>query len=219
MTMKTNKYVLIALLTAQSFFISCKNNSQEEVSEGKVTAATEAVTASAPVDEATEEPVAAQQEERYTDDDEMGSNVGVCFEKSDFSLPYNKTINPASAKYKILPCEIEGVDEYLCESRGLRYISLPKYKDVDVVLVPMDCGDFSYRYFLLTIKNEKVTAAQYVEGDWYEPGDESYKEISKFSIDNNYRISVTTNSIENGKSKLKEKLDFQLMPDGKLKKI
>ena len=216
--MKTNKYVLIALIAAQSFFISCKNNSSEEVSESKVTASTEAVADTALAEE-TSEPIAVQQEERYTDDDEMGSNVGVCFEKSDYTLPYNKTINPATAKYKILPCEVEGVEEYLCESRGLRYISLPKYKDVDVVLVPMDCGDFSYRYFLLTVKDKKVVATQYVEGEWYEPGDESYKEISKFSIDNNYRISVTTNSIENGKSKLKEKLDFQLLPDGKLKKI
>lgn len=216
--MKTNKYVLIVLIAAQSFFISCKNNSSEEVSESKVTAATEAVADTAPAEE-TSEPIAVPQEERYTDDDEMGSNVGVCFEKSDYTLPYNKTINPATAKYKILPCEVEGVDEYLCESRGLRYISLPKYKDVDVVLVPMDCGDFSYRYFLLTVKDKKVAATQYVEGEWYEPGDESYKEISKFSIDNNYRISVTTNSVENGKSKLKEKLDFQLLPDGKLKKI
>ena len=83
----------------------------------------------------------------------------------------------------------------------------------------MDCGDFNYRFFLLTILDNNVISKQYVEGEWYEPGDDSYKEITNFMIDKDYNITITTNAIENGQSSLKEKLKFRILDNGFLDKI
>jgi len=212
--MKLNKYFLILLIAVQGFLLSCKNTPAEEVSEN--TKVQDTISVMQPSEEETGRADIAS-EDSYANDNDNGGEE--CFEKSEYSLPYSRTINPKKATYKTLPCEVEGVEEFLCNNRGLRYISLPKYQNVDVVLVPMDCGDFNYRYFLLTVVNKAVITSQYVEGEWFEPGDDAYKEISKFSIDKNYKISIITNSLENGKSTLKEKLDFQLQPDGKLKKL
>ncbi len=211
--MITKKILLASLVIGQLFFASCKNETKTEVET--TTVSEDTLSGSKPTQDPVnpETPIA---DDTYENDNDNGGEA--CFEKSDFSLPYDKTLDPAKAQYKILPCEVQGVEEFLCNSRGLRYIALPKFQDVDVVLVPMDCGDFNYRYFLLTIVHKRVVASQYVEGEWYEPGDEGYKELTKFSVDKNYKISVTTNSVENGKTTLKEKQVFQLQPDGKLKK-
>ena len=83
----------------------------------------------------------------------------------------------------------------------------------------MDCGDFSYRYYLLTVLNNKVIANLYVEGEWYEPGDDTYKEYTRFSIDKDYKIMVITDASENGKTTLKSKNTYQLMANGALKKL
>lgn len=140
----------------------------------------------------------------------------VCVEPSTFSLPYSQTLNPNTVTYKTLPCEVSGTEPFLCNNRGLRYVPLPKFGQVEVLLVPMDCGDFPYRYMLVTLVQKQVVASQYVEGEWFEPGVETYKEITRFAIDANYTITVTTDSVENGKAALKETQRFQLQPDGTL---
>ncbi|RZJ70729.1 hypothetical protein [Flavobacterium sp.] len=212
--MTTTKFLLVSLLIGQLFLSGCKNESP--ANPETVATSQDSIPQSKPTQDAVnpETPLA---DDTYENDNDNGGEA--CFEKSDFGLPYDQTLDPSKAKYKILPCEVQGVEDFLCNSRGLRYIALPKFQDVDVVLVPMDCGDFKYRYVLLTIVHKNVVANQYVEGEWYEPGDESYKELTKFSIDKNYKISVVTNSVENGKTALKEKLDFQLLASGKLQKL
>lgn len=214
--MKLHKSLAIALVAMPGLLFSCQNNSSQNTQDSKIIVHDSAVVKNAGKQQNAADTIIPQ--EKFTDED-FEDHVGVCFEKSQYSLPYHRTMDPEKAAYKILPCEISGVDEFLCESKGLRYIALPDYKNVNVVLVPMDCGDFSYRYYLLTIVNKEVVANLYVEGEWYEPDNENYKELTSFSIDENYKIVVVTNSVRNEIKTLKEKLEFQLMANGKLRKI
>ena len=78
----------------------------------------------------------------------------------------------------------------------------------------MDCGDFNYRFYLATIFENKLLSKLYVEGEWYEPEDDSYKEISSFSIDEDYKITVTKKSFENGKNTTTEVTNYTIDPDG-----
>ena len=139
--------------------------------------------------------------------------------KSEGSLPYSKQHLPDKALYQILTAKIKGADEFLCSEKNLRYLPLPPYQEVKVLLVPMDCGDFTYRYYLLTILNNKVVASMYVEGQWQEPGDDSYKEKTRFGIDKGYKITVITEAHENGKTSVKSKNNYQLLSTGALKKL
>ncbi|WP_345954544.1 hypothetical protein [Mucilaginibacter sp. PAMB04168] len=211
--MRFQNTLSVILLFVFSGLFSCNSNTSQKVADRKMPIGNSIKT------ENQSEPSGdiTGPEQKYTDKD-FKEHVGDCFERSKYTLPYQGTINPEKANYKILPCEIAGVDDFLCENKGLRYISLPDFEKVNVVLVPMDCGDFSYRYYLLTINDKKVVANQYVEGEWFEPDDDRYKELTTFSIDKNYKISIVTNQIENGNAKLKEKLTYQLMSDGKLRK-
>lgn len=78
----------------------------------------------------------------------------------------------------------------------------------------MDCGDFNYRFYLATIFENKLLAKLYVEGEWYEPGDDAYKELTNFSIDKNYNITVTKKSLENGKNTATEVVKYTIDSDG-----
>ncbi|MBE8723882.1 hypothetical protein [Flavobacterium hungaricum] len=116
-----------------------------------------------------------------------------CFEPSKLKLPYNQQININTVKYNFLDCNsIKGVDKYDCGENKLRYLSLPSKGDISVILVPQDCGDFAYRYYLLTIKNNIIVGNLYVEGEWYEPENYNDKELTSFSIDEQYNIVVKT---------------------------
>lgn len=139
-----------------------------------------------------------------------------CPAKSQFTLPYDQTLDPSNASYLSLDCEIKGSDKYYCGEESLRYISLPNFENIDVILVPMDCGDFNYRYYLVTLMGKEVVAEYYVEGEWYEPGDDEYKELTSFTIDKNYLITVTTKSVENGETSLKEVVQLKILEDGVL---
>ncbi len=76
-------------------------------------------------------------------------------------MSWSKKINSKTAVYSNLKCEVSGVSKYLCDSKTLRYIAFPDYKNVKVILVPMDCGDFSYRYFLGRITEEVSRADRF----------------------------------------------------------
>jgi hypothetical protein len=141
-------------------------------------------------------------------------SVTDCIDDSDFELPYNKTIDPEKASYKTLNCKIIGIEEYNCPDEKQRYFPLPDLKKVKVILVPMDCGDFKYRYILLTILENKIVSNKYVEGEWYEPENDDYKEITSFSINVDYVITITTKTVENGKTSIKETTKIQVRDDG-----
>lgn len=113
-----------------------------------------------------------------------------CLERVSLKLPYAQKVNTNSVQYKILDCEIDGMEEWLCDKEKLRYIYLTHKEAVDCILVPMDCGDFSYRFYLLTVKSNKIVGNLYVEGEWYEPGGDEIIEKTTFEMDKNYQIKV-----------------------------
>ena len=91
-------------------------------------------------------------------------------------------------------CIIEGYEDWSCYET-FRYIPLTTKENIQIILVPMDCGDFSYRYYLLTIKDNKIISDLYVEGEWYEEFNSEElrnREFTSFEIDVNYNIIVTT---------------------------
>jgi hypothetical protein len=95
------------------------------------------------------------------------------------NLHYSKVVNPETAKYIILNVNsIEGISKFICDFNNPRYLALPSKNNIRVILVPQDCGDFPYRFYLLTINNNKLIDNLYVEGEWYEPDDEDNKEVT-----------------------------------------
>lgn len=129
-------------------------------------------------------------------------NIGENYiKKSAFSLPYKEKKDIKVVRYEKLLCNsIKGAEKFSCNQDSLRYISLPQKDDIHIILVPQDCGDFAYRYYLLTIKNNTIIDNLYVEGEWYEPDDEESKEITSFSLDDKYNITVKTKSVSSSKS-------------------
>lgn len=127
-------------------------------------------------------------------------------------LPYNKTINLKTVKYNILDSEyFKGITTFICDSNNPRYLPLPKKDDIEVILVPQDCGDFPYRFYLLTLKNKSVVGNLYVEGEWYEPDDIDSKEITSFSIDKDYNIRVVMKLSDSFKSDI-----YKISDDGRI---
>lgn len=115
---------------------------------------------------------------------------------------YNKKTDPKTADYQLIETSsIKGLNKYSCGEQKTRYISLPSKSDIRLILIPQDCGDFEYRYYLLTIKNDNVIGNLYVEGIWYEPEDEDDKEITTFSIDEEYNLVVKNQTSESSKLK------------------
>lgn len=137
-----------------------------------------------------------------------------CLLKSTIELPYSQKIDINKIKYNTTNCKFEGIDELLCDSSTLRYIALPNSENRKVILVPVDCSDFDYRFFMATIFENKLLSKLYVEGEWHEPEDDSYKEITSFSIDEDYVITVTKKSLENGKNTATESIKYLIDFDG-----
>ncbi|WP_081297167.1 hypothetical protein [Gilliamella sp. Bif1-4] len=121
------------------------------------------------------------------------NNKNLCFEKSTDILPLNKIYK--NVKYNLANnenCKIEDLESWNCEI-DFRYIPIPSKNDINVILVPQDCGDFPYRLYLLTIKDNQIRSDLYVEGEWYEPGNnEDLVEKTHFTISTDFIITVTT---------------------------
>ncbi len=126
------------------------------------------------------------------------SKVNNSINESKIKLPYNKKIDINNVKYEIINVDnIIGLREFSCDENKARYIALPSRDNVSLRLVPQDCADFPYRFYLLVIKDNKVISNLYVEGKWFEP--ENYNEIetTSFSIDDDYNIKVITEKNKN----------------------
>ena len=134
--------------------------------------------------------------------------------KSNETLPYDKRIDIKTVKYNLIESKLlKGASEFLCNGGGkLRYLPLPNKGDVYLILVPMDCGDFDYRFYLLTIKNNTIISNLYVEGIWYEPNGDESEEITSFRIDKNCSIKVKTTFIDSSQ-KVKT---YIIRDDGKI---
>lgn len=117
--------------------------------------------------------------------------------KSKETLPYDKRIDIKTVKYNLIESKLlKGASAFICDGGNkLRYLPLPNKGDVSLILVPMDCGDFDYRFYLLTIKNNTIISDLYVEGIWYEPGGPELEEVTSFKIDKNFSVKVKTTSL------------------------
>ncbi|WP_103864610.1 hypothetical protein [Aquimarina sp. I32.4] len=132
---------------------------------------------------------------------------------------YRSKININNIDYRIYEKDLLlGAEDWLCDQKQLRYIELPHKGNLKIILVPQDCGDFPYRFFLLTIRENKILSNLYVEGEWYEPGDEeAYKELTSFEIKTDYTIITTTTSYENGEIVNKSIKEYHISDSGKIK--
>jgi hypothetical protein len=121
------------------------------------------------------------------------NNKNACFEKSTDALPLNKAHK--NTQYNLTNnenCKIKDLASWNCEI-DFRYTPLPSKNDINMILVPQDCGDFPYRLYLLTIKDNQIRSDLYVEGEWYEPGNnENLIEKTHFTISKDFIITVTT---------------------------
>lgn len=116
-------------------------------------------------------------------------------------LPYQKKINIDKIIYQsMLVNGIKGLYEFACGVDKIRYIPLHKTEKVNLILIPMDCGDSPYRYYLISIYNNTVISNLYVEGELYEPENNSISEKTSFIIDKNSILNVNTinKNFENG---------------------
>lgn len=140
-------------------------------------------------------------------------------ESTNILLPYSKKTDIYNVKYyKIKVNLIKGLDDFSCGDQEVRYLPLPSKNDINSILVPQDCGDFPYRFYLLTIKDNKVISKLYVEGEWYEPEQTERKTITNFSINEKYIIEIQTIEINNGKIESKEFTKYKINQEGVLEK-
>lgn len=127
---------------------------------------------------------------------------------------YYKKTNPETAQYKTIQTSlIKGLEKYSCNEKITRYIPLSGKSQIKLFLIPQDCGDFTYRYYLITIKNNQVVGNLYVEGEWYEPDNEKEKEIRSFSMDNKYNIAIKIQTSDSLKSE-----NYRIMDTGEIVK-
>lgn len=146
------------------------------------------------------------------------SSAQSCIPQSTLKLPYNQKHEPGKVVLKNLSCSVKGWGELACGEDDKRYLPLPDYGAVKVILIPLDCGDFEYRWYLVTIVDNKIVDKQYAEGLWFEPENDEEKEHTRFSIDAAYKITIVTEVENKGKRTLKSKAVYQLQPGGKLTK-
>lgn len=128
------------------------------------------------------------------------------YQFSDSILPYKKKIDYKNIGYKILPVtSINGISEFACGESEVRYISVDKSENVSLFLVPMDCGDTAYRYYLISIFKGSVVSSLYAEGELFEPESNQDAEKTTFSIDKRSNLIVRTLNKSFDKNKIEEK--------------
>ncbi|AZB00602.1 hypothetical protein EG359_13665 [Chryseobacterium joostei] len=133
-----------------------------------------------------------------------------------YSLPV-KSFPQVDVKFLETDFLLEGSQEYSCGGTKFRYFPLTRYKNIELILVPMDCGDFDYRYYLLTVSENKVIGELYVEGEWFDPGQEDNKrEFSSYEINKSGKITVKTDHTLNGETQKIMETYYQIMDDGNI---
>lgn len=147
------------------------------------------------------------------------SKNNICFEKNSQSFPYYKKHPIENIKYEILQCDIIGAKEFSCSGEALRYISLPNYNNINLIMVPQDCGDNPYRFFLLTIKDNKIISNLYVEGELTDPEIIENAELTNFMIDQNHIINVNTKIVIDKKVQSEEIQKYKIDEEGKIIKL
>lgn len=86
-------------------------------------------------------------------------------------------------------------------------------------MVPVDCGDNPYRFFLLTIKDNKIISNLYVEGELLDPETIENAELTNFIIDQNHIINVNTKIVIDKKVQSEEIQKYKIDAEGKIIKL
>lgn len=155
--------------------------------------------------------------EKQNKNEELLSNKSIKFSSS--ILPYQKKINVDNVIYQSMPVNsINGLSEFACGEDKIRYIPLDKIEKVNLILIPMDCGDSPYRYYLISIYNNSVISNLYVEGELYEPENNVTPEKTSFTIDKNSIVKVKTlnKNFENG---MNEEKKYQISDVGNIVEV
>ncbi len=140
-------------------------------------------------------------------------------EKGNYSLPV-ESLPRVDVKFLETDFIIEGSEQYSCGNPMFRYFPLTRYKNIELILVPMDCGDFDYRYSLLTVLDNKIIGELYVEGIWFDPGkDDKKEEFSSYEIDKSGKVTVTTEHTIDGHTQKTTQAYYQIMDDGKIQPV
>lgn len=130
--------------------------------------------------------------------------------------PYQKKININTIVYKKMPVTtIKGLSDFACGEEQIRYVDLEKIDNLSLFLVPLDCGDFPYRFYLISSINSSVVSSLYVEGERSEPGKDDILEETSFIIDEKSTIIVKTTNKEFEQGKNEEK-KYQILEDGRI---
>ena len=130
--------------------------------------------------------------------------------------PYQKKIDINTIVYKKMPVTtIKGLSDFACGEEQIRYVDLEKIDNLSLFLVPLDCGDFPYRFYLISSINSSVVSSLYVEGECSEPGKDDILEETSFIIDEKSTIIVKTTNKEFEQGKNEEK-KYQILEDGRI---
>ena len=130
--------------------------------------------------------------------------------------PYQKKIDINTIVYKKMPATtIKGLSDFACGEEQIRYVDLEKIDNLSLFLVPLDCGDFPYRFYLISSINSSVVSSLYVEGECSEPGKDDILEETSFIIDEKSTIIVKTTNKEFEQGKNEEK-KYQILEDGRI---
>ena len=130
--------------------------------------------------------------------------------------PYQKKIDINTIVYKKMPVTtIKGLSDFACGEEQIRYVDLEKIDNLSLFLVPLDCGDFPYRFYLISSINSSVVSSLYVEGECSEPGKDDILEKTSFIIDEKSTIIVKTTNKEFEQGKNEEK-KYQILEDGRI---
>ena len=130
--------------------------------------------------------------------------------------PYQRKININTIVYKKMPVIIiKGLSDFACGEEQIRYVDLEKIDNLSLFLVPLDCGDFPYRFYLISSINSSVVSSLYVEGECSEPGKDDILEETSFIIDEKSTIIVKTTNKEFEQGKNEEK-KYQILEDGRI---
>ncbi|WP_343681451.1 hypothetical protein [Chryseobacterium arthrosphaerae] len=145
--------------------------------------------------------------------------TGSYLKKGIYNLPV-ESLPQVDVKWLETDFFVEGSEQYSCGNPMFRYFPLTRYKNMDLILVPMDCGDFDYRYSLLTVLNNKIIGELYVEGLWYDPGkDDKIEEFSSYEISKTGKITVAMEQKLDGNTQKTTNTYYQIMDDGTIKPL
>ncbi|SNV34687.1 Uncharacterised protein [Chryseobacterium taklimakanense] len=147
------------------------------------------------------------------------TNTGNYFKFSSSILPYKKKIDINKINYNsMLVSNVNGLSKFACGEKEVRYIPLDKREKVNIILVPQDCGDMPYRFYLVCIYNNSVVSNLYVEGESHEPESDGPAEKTNFTIDENSILIVNTIN-KNFEIGVNDEKKYQIQNDGNIVKL